>query len=220
MGGGSSKESKTAAQDRRDRALLARLASARASGDVSGTLAIMEELFRPLWQSVQARAALTLRSARVQRDDLDDIVAATITRLLVALADGHDFGETPFRLVIAENVRFAVLDFKRAQAERAGREELRSPATMPELPAAATLGPVEQADTLRSMLLSLSDRDRSIVIEREVVGVPVKLVARRHQMSPDAVRQACSRALARLRHAADSDVAGSSKPSKLRRAYQ
>lgn len=201
MDGGSSKESKIAAQDRCYGALLERLASARASGDVPGMLAVMEELFRPLRSSVHAQAAWALRSARVQRDDLDDIVAATITRLLVALADGHDFGETPFRLVVAENVRFAILDFKRAQAERSGREELRNPAEMPERPAPATPGPAEQADTLRSMLVSLSDRDRLIVIEREVIGMPVKLVATRRQMSPDAVRQACSRALARLRHA-------------------
>ncbi|MHB1571012.1 MAG: RNA polymerase sigma factor [Solirubrobacteraceae bacterium] len=167
-----------------------------------GALGAVEQLLCPLWPGVRAQAAAALRPSRAQESDLDDIAVATMMRLLAALGSERHL-VVPFRALVASSVEFEVRDFRRKRARREAHEELREPAGMPELPAEQTLGPIEQTDALHALLFMLSPRDRRILIEREVLDLPAALVAERHGMSPDAVRQVCSRVLARLRRAAE-----------------
>jgi DNA-directed RNA polymerase specialized sigma24 family protein len=190
------------AQDRRDRTLLRRLASARESGDAAGTRAAIAELLRPLWPSVCAQIAMALRLERVQQDDLEDIAIATMMRLLFALANERDL-EVSLRGLVRSSVKFEVYEFRRRVGARAKNEELRDPAELPETLVAEIPGPLEQADALEAMLMVLSARDRTIFIERELLDRPVAAVARSQQMNPDAVRQVYSRSLALLRRAAN-----------------
>lgn len=139
---------------------------------------------------------------RGQESDLDDIAVATMMRLLVALGSEREM-TVPFRALVARSVEFEVHDFRREGARRAAHEELREPAQMPELPTEQTPAPIEQTDALHALLFVLSPRDQRIVIEREVLNLPVAVVAERHRMSGVAVRQACSRALGRLRRTAE-----------------
>jgi DNA-directed RNA polymerase specialized sigma24 family protein len=199
------------AQDRRDRILLRRLASARASSDVAGTEAAIAELLRLLWPRVRVQAAAALRLERVQRDDLDDIAIATMMRLHVALANERDL-EVSLRGLLNNSVKFEIYEFRRRARARAENEELRDPAELPELLVAEAPGPLEQADALQAMLAVLSTRDRLILIERGLLDRSVALVARCQQMNPDAVRQVYSRSLARLRRAANAR-GGEGRPS-------
>lgn len=207
MRGGSGRESKAAGRERRDRALLGRLAAARRTGDLAGASQAVEQLLCPLWPGVRAQAAAALRPSRPQESDLDDIAVATMTRLLVVLDSERNL-TIPFRALVTRSVEFEVRDFRRKRARRAAHEELREPANMPELPAEQTPGPIEQTDALHALLFAFSRRDRRIVIEREVLDLPVTLVAERQRMSGPAVRQACSRALGSLRRAAENHSAG------------
>jgi DNA-directed RNA polymerase specialized sigma24 family protein len=185
------------AQDRRDHVLLGHLASARASGDVAGTLATVEKLLAPLWPSVRRQIAAALRPERVQADDLDDIGVAAMTRVLIALRNERDL-DGSFQGLVRRCVEWAVGDFRRVRSKRAKREELRDPTEMPELTAPEATGLAEQVDGLWTMLVILSARNRGIVIEREVLDLPVALIAKRRRMTKSAVEKACSRALARL----------------------
>jgi RNA polymerase sigma factor (sigma-70 family) len=213
MGSGSGREKEIAARDRRDRVLLGRLASARADGDLPGTIGAIEALLGPLWPRVRGQAAAALRASPAQEGDLDDIAVATMMRLLAALG-GEGGLRLPFRVLVTRSVEFEVRDFRRARAQRARLEELREPAEMPERPAIGAASAAEQADALEAMLAPLSRRDRQVVIEREVLDLPVALVASRQRMSPEAVRVACFRAQTRLRRAAED------RGVRLRCAYQ
>ncbi|MHB1467831.1 MAG: RNA polymerase sigma factor [Solirubrobacteraceae bacterium] len=193
--------------------LLGRLASARAGGDRAGTIGAIEALLCPLWPRVRAQAAAALRASPAQEGDLDDIAVATMMRLLAALGSERGL-KVPFRVLVTRSVEFEVRDFRRARVQRARHEELREPAEMPERSARAAPSAAEQADALEAMLAPLSRRDRQVVIEREVLDLPVALVASRQRMSPEGVRVACFRAQARLRRAAEDRGVG------FRCAYQ
>lgn len=199
---GPGETSRLTARERRDRVLLARLTAARRSGDPVGVLAAVEQLLSPLWPKVRARAAVALRPSRTQESDLDDIAVATMMRLIGALGSER-YLTIPFGAIVASSVDFEVREYRRKRARRAAHEELREPAAMPEQPAVQPPGPIEQTDALHALLLVLSPHERRIVIEREILDLPVATVAERHRMSGAAVRNACSRALASLRRAID-----------------
>ena len=206
MGSGSGRERQIAVCGQRDRVRLGKFASARVGRDLAGTAAMLganEGSLHQWWPLVRWQAATALLPVSVHEGDLDDIAVATMIRLLAALRRARHL-EVPFRVLVARSVDYEVRNFRRAHAERAQHEELRAPAEMPEpLVVAAALRPIEDAGVLAEKLEMLGPRDRNIVIEREVLDLPVRLIAARQRMTPDAVRQVCSRALARLRRAAE-----------------
>lgn len=108
--------------------------------------------------------------------------------------------------LLRPSVDFEVRAFRRQRAQLAAREELREPAGVPQLPAEPAPTPIEQAEALSAVLFVLSWRDRQVLIEREVLDLSVRLIAERHRMSLDAVRQVSSRALSRLRRENDKDA--------------
>lgn len=184
--------------ERSERALLARLASARTSGDAARTDGAIADLLRLLWPRVRAQAATALRLEGVRHDDLDDIAVATMIRLHVALVRERDV-EVPLRALVRSSVRFEILEARRRRSELSAHEDLRDPAEMPEPPLAAVMAPLEQAEAVQVILVALTPRDRLILMERELLDLPVAVIARRQKMTPDAVEKVCSRALTRLR---------------------
>lgn len=127
----SGRESVSAARERRERIALRRLAAARSSADVAGTLGAIEDLLRPLWPGMRARAAKALRPWRAQDDDLDDIAVAAMMRLLAALANERD-RTVPIGALMTRSVEYEVRNFQHRRAEQAAHEELRAPEQMPE----------------------------------------------------------------------------------------
>jgi RNA polymerase sigma factor (sigma-70 family) len=186
-------------RDHRDRRLLRRLALARAAGDTLRALLLTGELLDAYRPVVRRRAAWRLRRSGARAEDLEDVVAATIERLLIALARQRDHEALiPFTAVVILNTDWATADLRRARTHDLDIE-LLAPAEMPDEPGVQEPALVEQAAAIEALLEGLSERQRSIVLERTLVELRFGEIAARHGMSLERAEKIARRALAQLR---------------------
>ena len=203
------------ARDGHERALLLRLRSARAFGDQCRAEEAIAALVGCLWSRVRVQVVVALGSEGVQQADLDDVAVESAMRLHKALTNERDV-RVPLRVLLYNSVKFEVADFRRNRARRSIREELRDPTDLQELACVDGSRPVEQAAAIEAMLAILSPRDRLILIERELLDRPIRLIAKRWQMTPTSVERACERACVRLRDSAEAETCAKANADKQR----
>jgi RNA polymerase sigma factor (sigma-70 family) len=186
-------------RDRHDRRLLQYLALARDAGDALRARLLAGELLDAYRPFVRRRAAARLRRSGARAEDLEDVVAAAIERLLMALARQRDHEALiPFTAVVVLHTDWAVADLRRARVHDVD-VELLAPAEMPDGPGLEEPALVEQTAAIEVLLDGLSVRQRVIVLERALVELPFGEIAARHGLRTKATEKIATRALAQLR---------------------
>jgi RNA polymerase sigma factor (sigma-70 family) len=182
------------------------LALARDAGDALRALLLTGELLDAYRPVVRRRAAWRLRCSGTRAEDVEDVVAATVERLLVALGRQRDREALiPFTAVVVLHTDWAAADLRRARS-RDVEVELLAPAEMPDEPGFQEPALVEQIAAIEVLLDGLGVRQRAIVLERAVVELRFDEIAARHGMRTKAVEKSATRTLAQLRAGAAEHV--------------
>jgi RNA polymerase sigma-70 factor (ECF subfamily) len=191
------------ARDAEDSRLLRELARAHEGGDSQGVRHITAQLLGAYWTFIRNVARGRLRGAPDPHHDAEEVAQDVLRRLARALDNKQSFNK-PFRQVVLDNIEWQMKDYWKAPARRDESEphdldalpaQRRAPEPLP--------SHAEQARELAARLEGLSERDRTIVVERLYVGRTPDEIAQRLGVSRAACDTAASRAFAKLR-AADS----------------
>jgi DNA-directed RNA polymerase specialized sigma24 family protein len=135
-----------------------------------------------------------LPAPRWCRQDREDVVSAANVRLFVALL-GHceEVAQMPASALAALCLRRAAIDYCRTCGRRREREQPTDLGEMPEVPVDPPPSPVEQAAAVGELLEPMSDRERALVYEHEVMDLDLAEIARGHGMSLAAIKKALVR---------------------------
>lgn len=187
------------ARDLEDDHLLRQLALACAREDVLAARHLTGQLLGAYWMFIRNIVRGRIHGVADPGHDAEEIASVVMRKLARALQNKQSFGK-PFRRVVLDNITWAVADYWREPA----RKDESDPHDLDELPPQdRTPQPppsdVDQARDLSERLVSLSDKDREIVLDRLVVGLSPVEIAKKWGMSRAACDVAFSRAAQRLR---------------------
>ncbi len=197
----------------RDETNLQALREARNAGNVTGERDALAGLLAPYAQWGHSIAYAKINGVPNRSADADEIAQELMSRLVKALNKTLDF-ESPFYVVAAKNLEWAILDYWRASVSEEAfpldpskivddvdtNGEVMVPATDE-----AVISVTGQAQAFGPYLDGLSERDRELVIERIFLDMTPMQIAARHGMSRGAVDTAMHRLLNRLRQSPQLD---------------
>ena len=182
----------------RDERNLQALRKARAVGDELAARRAMADLLDPYRNSVRTIAYGRLEGVSDRAGEAERVAQDVMVRLLVALKKRLHF-RVPFHVVVAVNREYAIKDFWR---DRIG--EKANPHDPSELPDFAGVAEepssvVDQARAFEPYLAGLTERERTLVVERIFLDMSPEQSATEHGMKRNAVYQTYHQALKKLR---------------------
>ncbi|HEX8647401.1 MAG TPA: sigma-70 family RNA polymerase sigma factor [Thermoleophilaceae bacterium] len=189
------------ARDAEDARLLRQLALAHEQDDPQGIRRLTTELMGAYWPFIRNIARARLRGAPDPHHDAEEVAQDVMKRLARALANKQLFNK-PFRQVVLDNIDWQLKDYWKSPTRRDESDphdlaalplQRRAPEPLPSLE--------EQARDFAARLEGLSERDRTIVVERLYVGRTPEEIAQHLGVSRAACDTASSRAFAALRAA-------------------
>ena len=158
----------------------------------------MAALLDPYRISVRTIAYGRIRGVSDRSGEADRVAQDVMVRLISALDKGVPFS-VPFHVVVAANLRFALKDLWRDRGSEEARA--RDPSELPDLAGVAddTSSAVEQARLFEPYLIGLTERERTLIIERIFLDMTSEQSAAKHGMTRNAVYQANHQTLKKLR---------------------